>query len=81
MAMVKDFRNIKVGDVIVTDGEPMTTVKVGDVVGFKSDHEQHGTVTRIEGHYLHLHNKSGFGGDYLRYATDTVVHAGDCWFD
>ena len=56
-------------------------VKVGDAVGFKSDFEQYGTITKIVGDMLHLHNPSGFGGDYLRYAQDTVQHAGDCWID
>ena len=62
-------------------------VKVGDVVGFKSDYEQYGKITKIERNsytgrwMLHLHNDNGFGGDYLRYATDTVEAADDCWID
>lgn len=59
----------------------MKEIKVGDTVGFKSDYEQYGKVTKIEGNRLHLHNPSGFGGEYLRYATDTVELASDCWVD
>lgn len=62
------------------EGQP---VKVGDIVGFKADIEQYGKITKIEndrGHVvLHLHNPDGFGGDYLRYAKDTVERADDCW--
>jgi len=76
MAKVNDYRSHR------GDGEPpKVEVKVGDSVGFKSDHEQYGTITAIKGDTLHLFNKNGFSGDYLRYATDTVVHAGDCWVD
>ena len=61
----------------------MVELNVGDVVGFKSDHEQYGKITKIvrgqNGVQLHLHNPNGFGGDYLRYATDTVEYAEDCW--
>ena len=73
-ATVKDF-----------DDNPVT-VKVGDWVGFKSDHEQSGQIVKItlggwDGRQaeLHLHNDHGFGGDYLRYSKDTVEMAGDCW--
>lgn len=63
----------------------MKEIKVGDTVGFKSDYEQYGTVTKIElttrGFNLHLHNPDGFGGEYLRYATDTVERSDDCWVD
>jgi len=76
-AKVKNFRTNK-----------SQTVKVGDVVGFKSDHEQYGRITKIVrsksfmgGYDLHLNNPNGFSGDYLRYATDTVEHADDCWID
>lgn len=64
-----------------------TEVKVyeGDWVGFKSDYEQSGKVTKIVGSgrraSLHLHNPGGFGGDYLRYATDTQMDADDCWVE
>jgi len=65
------------------DEAPKATVKVGDWVDFKSDHEQSGRITKIESHRygtrLHLHNPEGFGGEYLRYAKNTVVEAGDCW--
>jgi FKBP-type peptidyl-prolyl cis-trans isomerase 2 len=59
----------------------MVEVKVGDAVGFKSDYEQHGRITKISGNQLTLSNPDGFGGDYLRYATTTVEHADDCWID
>jgi FKBP-type peptidyl-prolyl cis-trans isomerase 2 len=55
------------------------TVKVGDVVWFKSDYEQAGRIVKIEGDRLTLHNPHGFGGEYLRYATETVERAQDCW--
>ena len=63
------------------DEETFKEVRVGDVVGFKSDHEQYGKIVKIVGDRLHLHNPNGFSGDYLRYATDTVECAGDCWSD
>ncbi len=78
MAQVRDFRNGFTGS---TEDAPWTTVKVCDSVGFKSDHEQYGKIVKIEGNRLFLHNPNGFGGDYLRYATDTVECAGDCWID
>jgi hypothetical protein len=59
----------------------IVTVKVGDVVGFKSDYEQHGRVTKIDGDRLTLENPNGFGGDYLRYAKTTVERASNCWID
>ena len=59
--------------------EVPTKVKVGDHVGFKSDIEQSGKITKIEGDWLTLENSNGFGGDYLRYATVTKQHASDCW--
>ena len=57
------------------------TVKVGDFVHFKSDFEQGGTITKIQGNKLTLENPDGFGGDYLRYATTTVEDARDCWLE
>jgi hypothetical protein len=61
-------------------------VKVGDWVGFKSDYEQSGQIVEIRhsramagGYEFVLENKNGFGGEYLRYATRTTVHASDCW--
>jgi hypothetical protein len=61
--------------------------KVGDVVCFKSDYEQCGRIEKIEKVntgwkprvQLTLFRADGFGGDYLRYATKTVVDADDCW--
>lgn len=77
-------RNVKGYEGPVEDA-PWAEVKVGDVVEFKSDYEQAGVITKIEagdrwtGAKLHLHNDGGFGGDYLRYAKDTVEAASDCW--
>jgi hypothetical protein len=60
-------------------------VYVGDYVGFKSDYEQSGKITKIQGNgrraRLTLHNPNGFGGEYLRYDTETQVDADDCWVD
>ena len=62
-------------------------VKIGDIVGFKSDFEQYGKIIAIKnsnwgtGKVLVLENKAGFGGDYLRYATITEELASDCWID
>jgi len=63
--------------------------KVGDYVCFKSDYEQSGRIQKItprRNFYsgsndpeLVLVNENGFGGEYLRYATHTVVCASDCW--
>ena len=63
------------------------TVKVGDVVCFKSDYEQSGRIVAIKpsawgrDHVLVLENPNGFGGEYLRYATRTEEMASDCWID
>ena len=58
-------------------------VKIGDWVGFKSDHEQYGKIVDIEGcgknAILKLHDPDGFSGDYLRYDTHTSVEAKRCW--
>ena len=68
----------------IVDGQ---VVKVGDVVGFKSDYEQHGQIVAIKqspfgnSKILVLENKNGFGGDYLRYATRTEELASDCWIE
>lgn len=59
--------------------EVMVEVKVGDYVGFKSDYEQYGEVVKIDGERLTLRNENGFGGEYLRYATETVEFACYCW--
>lgn len=61
-------------------------VKVGDWVGFKSDFEQFGQITKIERNNwgswnLYLHNENGFGGDYLRYAKNTMELSTDCWLE
>jgi hypothetical protein len=62
------------------------TFTVGQTVGFKSDFEQTGTITKIErnswgGYTLTLENPNGFGGEYLRYAKITKESANDCWTD
>ena len=68
----------------IVDGK---TVKVGDVVCFKSDYEQCGKIVSIKpsawggGKTLVLENPNGFGGDYLRYATRTEELASDCWVE
>lgn len=64
------------------NGEEKTVeVTVGMTVYFKSDYEQCGTCTQIRGDRLTLENSSGFGGDYLRYATVTEERAEDCWVE
>ena len=65
----------------IVDGQ---IVKVGDSVCFKSDYEQCGQIIEIKnsswnGKILVLENKSGFGGEYLQYATITEEPASDCW--
>tara|TARA_R100000458_G_C8255785_1_gene231934 strand:+ start:1339 stop:1554 length:216 start_codon:yes stop_codon:yes gene_type:complete len=58
-------------------------VHIGDMVGFKSDYEQYGTIVKINGvgknAVLELHDPDGFGGDYLRYARYTDMEAKRCW--
>jgi hypothetical protein len=60
-------------------------VKVGDSVWFKSDFEQRGTIIAIkkgqwsDNMILVLHNPNGFGGEYLRYATETEESTDRCW--
>lgn len=56
-------------------------VKVGDVVGFKSDVEQCGTITKIRGDHLTLESKYGFQGAYIGGENVTVQHASHCWLD
>lgn len=71
MAQVRDYRKSSEG--------VLTTVKVGDSVGFKSDVEQNGTITAIKGDMLTLFCESGFRGEYLRHSQYTVEAADDCW--
>jgi hypothetical protein len=67
----------------------LVEVKIGDWVGFKSDYEQSGEIVAIKkvdrgwsvGWQLTLRNEHGFGGEYLRYATECVMDAEDCWVD
>ena len=60
-------------------------VKVGDSVGFKSDIEQSGQISKIErtqfGVQLTLKSKYGFHGDYIGGSTVTTEMASDCWVD
>lgn len=60
-------------------------VAVGDVVGFKSDIEQYGTVVAIKNapgrpsmDILVLENAEGFEGEYLQ-GTRTEELAANCW--
>lgn len=62
------------------------SIRVGDTVWFKSDYEQCGEVVKIVKDYfgaiwLTLKNDDGFGGDYLRYATGTIVSPQRCWIE
>lgn len=76
MAQVSDTRGQPSGPI---DEMPKKTVSVGDYVGFKSDYEQYGQITKIEGNKLTLHNPNGFGGEYLRFAKTAIVDCRDCW--
>ncbi len=62
---------------IINRHDESIEINVGDWVGFKSDYEQSGQVVSIEGSgrsaRVRLHDDNGFGGEYLRYATDTTV--------
>jgi hypothetical protein len=75
---------MKTAIVMNFDNKPVT-VKIGDSVCFKSDHEQCGEIADIIGSGTHaklvLKNDNGFGGDYLRYATKTTQQASDCWVE
>jgi hypothetical protein len=72
----------KSGPSAMVDG---TRVYVGDWVGFKSDIEQSGKITKIKnnrwgrGKVLELRNENGFSGEYLRYCKVTEMDADDCW--
>ena len=57
-------------------------VKVGDWVSFKSDTEQSGRITRIDGDRLFLEaGPNGFDGDYIGGQETTVQSARDCWIE
>ncbi len=66
---------------IVNRHDESMEISVGEWVGFKSDYEQSGQVVKIEGKgksaRVHLHDDNGFGGEYLRYTTDTIVFGED----
>ena len=65
----------------------MKGAKIGDVVSFKSDIEQWGTVIRISHSSLYpartltLENKDGFSGDYISGDTITTRDERDCWIE
>jgi hypothetical protein len=66
---------------VTVDGQE---VKIGDVVSFKSDIEQHGEIVamrkNINGQWvLTLENTNGFIGDYIGGETLTQERAEDCW--
>jgi len=58
-------------------------VKVGDVVGFKSDTEQDGKIIKINGDQLTLEavHDCGFYGDYIGGQQTTIQMARDCWLN
>jgi hypothetical protein len=61
------------------DGE---IVKVGDWVSFKSDVEQSGRITKIEGDRLYLEaGSNGFEGGYIGGQEKTLQLARDCWLE
>jgi hypothetical protein len=59
------------------------TVGIGDVVCFKSDIEQSGTIVDIKKTYmgtsLVLQSEFGFEGGYIGGETITTELASDCW--
>jgi hypothetical protein len=59
------------------------TVKVGDCIGFKSDTEQDGIITKVNGNMLTLKpvHDSGFHGDYIGGRMSHIVDAGRCWLN
>lgn len=60
-------------------------IKVGQVVGFKSDFEQYGTIIEIRrtryGYKLLLGNEYGFEGDYIEGERETIVDGDEIWID
>jgi hypothetical protein len=57
-------------------------VKVGDYVCFKSDVEQCGKITKIEGNQLTLfRDDEGFEGDYIGGSNYTTETADRCWIE
>lgn len=58
-----------------------TTVSIGDYVCFKSDVEQAGRITAINGDRLTLESEYGFSGGYIGGETQTVERASDCWVE
>jgi hypothetical protein len=85
---IKGDRNVARVNKIVWDDshedgyrEVPTEVKVGDYVCFKSDVEQSGRITRIDGNNLELSNDNGFSGGYIGGRRTTWEHASDCWLE
>jgi hypothetical protein len=66
----------------IVDGQE---VRIGDVVCFKSDIEQSGTVVDIKKTYmgtsLVLQSEFGFEGGYIGGETIHTELASDCWVD
>ena len=57
-------------------------VKVGQYVCFKSDVEQVGQITKINGNMLTLFSDDeGFSGDYIGGSNYTTELASDCWIE
>lgn len=78
-AQVRDLRNFH-GEAI--EDAPMTEVKVGDWVGFKSDVEQSGRISGIDGGTLILSAGGGrFDGGYIGGKVRTTMRASDCWVE
>ena len=65
-------------EMAIVDGK---RVQVGDVVCFKCDIEQSGTIYKIEGDRLFLESKYGFHGDYIGGQEKTIQSARDCWIE
>ena len=61
------------------------TVTIGDVVSFKSDIEQSGTIVDIKQTYsgvaLTLQSEFGFEGSYIGGEEITTELGRDCWID
>lgn len=56
-------------------------IKVGQGIGFKSDIEQWGKVTKIDGRSITIESQSesGFSGEYIGGQTIIVEDADRCW--
>ena len=56
-------------------------VKPGDWICFKSDIEQSGKITRINGAHITVENENGLEGCYLRGQTTVTLYKGNCWVE